>query len=271
MSNAFQIRQPKPPGLTIVRDADGVPHVTADRPAGALWGIGYCHAVDRITQLLMMRILGQGRLCELLSDTAESLQIDQFFRRANWHNNLERQVELLDDETREQCQSYCDGVNSGLAAKKIYVLKLMGYRPDPWSIADSILIMRMTGYLTLAQSQTEVERFFVELVQAGVDPELLAELFPIDPATLDRDLINSITLGERIVPCEILWNQALPRMMASNNWVVAGSKTASGAAIMANDPHLEINRLPNVWYEHLSPPSDFPVPASRALSARTVA
>jgi penicillin amidase len=125
----------------------------------------------------------------------------------------------------------------------------MGYRPDPWSIADSILIMRMTGYLTLAQSQTEVERFFVELVQAGVDPERLAELFPIDPATLDRDLINSITLGERIVPGEMLWNQALPRMMASNNWVVAGSKTASGAAIMANDPHLEINRLPNVWYE----------------------
>ena len=249
MSNKFRIRQPKPPGLTITRDADGVPHVTADRLAGALWGVGYCHAIDRITQLLMMRILGQGRLCELLSDTDESLQIDRFFRRANWYNNIEHQVDLLDDETREKCQSYCDGVNAGLMAKKLYVLKLMGYRPDPWSIADSILIMRMAGYLTLAQSQAEVERFFVELVQAGVDSERLAELFPIGPATLDRDLINSITLGERIVPAEILWNQALPRMMASNNWVIAGGKTASGAAIMANDPHLEINRLPNVWYE----------------------
>ena len=37
--------------------------------------------------------------------------------------------------------------------------------------------------------------------------------------------------------------------MASNNWVVAGSKTASGKPILANDPHLEVNRLPNVWCE----------------------
>ncbi len=37
--------------------------------------------------------------------------------------------------------------------------------------------------------------------------------------------------------------------MASNNWVVSGAKTASGKPILSNDPHLEINRLPNVWYE----------------------
>src|SRR5262249_48370072 len=42
---------------------------------------------------------------------------------------------------------------------------------------------------------------------------------------------------------------ALPRMMASNNWVVAGAKTASGKPFLCNDPHLEINRLPPIWYE----------------------
>lgn len=245
----FRIKPPKPAGLTISRDEHGVPHVAAVELNGAMWGIGYCHATDRTTQLLMMRILGQGRLCELLSDTDESLEIDRFFRRANWHSNLDQQVALLDDHSRDTCQAYCDGVNAGLSARKIYTLKLMGYRPDPWTIADSILIMRMTGYLTLAQSQAEIERFFIELVQAGVDSERLAELFPVDPATLDRDLINSITLSDRLVPSEVLWNRALPRMMGSNNWVVSGSKTASGAALMANDPHLEVNRLPNVWYE----------------------
>jgi len=109
--------------------------------------------------------------------------------------------------------------------------------------------MRMTAYLTLAQSQAEVERFFIEMVQAGVDNKRLAELFPIDPDSFDRDLLRSVNLGERIVPTEVLWKLALPRMMASNNWVVAGSKTRSGKPIMANDPHLEVNRLPNVWYE----------------------
>lgn len=45
------------------------------------------------------------------------------------------------------------------------------------------------------------------------------------------------------------WGIAIPRMMASNNGVISGSKTASGKPIIANDPHLEVNRLPNVWSE----------------------
>jgi len=245
----IRIKQARPAGVSIARDANGIVHISADRFGDTMWGIGYCHATDRTTQILMMRALGQGRVCELLSDSEESLQIDKFFRRANWHNNIEQQVGMLDDDTRRISQAYCDGVNAGLADRKLYVLKLAGLRPQPWTIADSILIMRMTGYLTLAQSQAEVERFFVEMVQAGVDNERLAELFPIDPDSFDRDFISSVNLGERIVPAEVLWKLALPRMMASNNWVVAGSKTRSGKPIMANDPHLEVNRLPNVWYE----------------------
>jgi penicillin amidase len=42
---------------------------------------------------------------------------------------------------------------------------------------------------------------------------------------------------------------ALPTVMASNNWAVAGSRTASGKPLQCNDPHLECNRLPAVWYE----------------------
>ena len=91
---------PKPAGLSIARDANGVPHISADRFDDTMWGIGYCHATDRTTQILMMRALGQGRVCELLSDSDESLLIDKFFRRANWHNNIEQQIELLDDDTQ---------------------------------------------------------------------------------------------------------------------------------------------------------------------------
>ncbi len=247
--NTFNIKGPKPAGLSIHRDEAGIPHIESQDFAGAMWGIGYCHGVDRTTQLLMMRILGKGRLCELLDDSEQSLEIDTFFRRANWHNNIDEQIALLDDETRTTCQRYCDGVNAGLGSRKMYALKLMGYKPEPWTISDIILIMRMAGYLTLSQSQAEVERFFVELVQADVSLDRLAELFPFDPETLDIDSIKEVILGERIVASDVLWNKAMPRMMASNNWVVSGKKTQSGAAIMANDPHLEVNRLPNVWYE----------------------
>jgi len=41
----------------------------------------------------------------------------------------------------------------------------------------------------------------------------------------------------------------------SNNWVVGGIKTKSGAPILANDPHLDLS-LPSIWYElQLSTPS----------------
>ena len=246
---SFSISGPKPEGLRICRDKEGVPHIEAADMKGALWGSGYSHAVDRGTQLMMMRVLGKGRLCELLSDTDESLKIDRFFRRANWHRNLDKEVAKLDEESLDLCQAYCDGINAGFASKKIYALKLMGYQPEPWTISDSILVSRMAGYLTLSQSQAEIERFFIELVQSGISTEKLAELFPIDVSKFDRPLIESIQLQEKIVPNEVIWNQALPRMMASNNWVVSGKKTASGKAIMANDPHLEVNRLPNVWCE----------------------
>jgi penicillin amidase len=245
----ISISGPQPKGLSIHRDAAGVPHIHAEDFSGALWGSGYAHAIDRSTQLSMMRILGAGRLTELLSDTDESLAIDRFFRRANWYNNIDEQISKFDGQTLSLCQSYCDGVNAGFAAKKVSVLKLLGYQPEPWTIRDTILISRMASYLTLAQSQAEVERFFIEMTQAGISTEKLAELFPIDVASFDRDLVESIQLHEKIVPNEVIWNKALPRMMASNNWVIAGKKTASGAAIMANDPHLEVNRLPNVWCE----------------------
>jgi penicillin amidase len=107
----------------------------------------------------------------------------------------------------------------------------------------------MLGYLTLAQSQTEIERMLVEMVQGGVPLDRLEELFPGNLEGLDVDLLQKVSLGERIVPPDVLWSIAAPRMIASNNWVVSGARTASGKPILANDPHLETNRLPNVWCE----------------------
>jgi len=111
------------------------------------------------------------------------------------------------------------------------------------------MISRMVGYLTLTQSQAEIERLFVEMVQAGVDEARLKELFPGILGGLDVDLLQKVILNERIVPPHLLWQTAVPRMIASNNWVISGQKTASGKPIVANDPHLETNRLPNVWSE----------------------
>jgi penicillin amidase len=215
----------------IWRDKHGVCHVEGKDKTEVFGLMGYAHGKDRGMQILLMRILGQGRASELLDSNDQVLEIDKFFRRMNWTG------------------AYCKGVNRAFAEKIPWECKLLRYKPEPWCTEDAILITRMIGYLTLAQSQGEMERLFIEFVQAGMDEERLNELFPGILGGLDIDLIKKIKLQERIVSPASLWNIAAPLMMASNNWAVSGKKTASGKPILSNDPHLEVNRLPNVWYE----------------------
>jgi penicillin amidase len=233
----------------IRRDEHGVPHIESSDEAGLYYGMGYCHAMDRGMQMLLMRVLGQGRGSEFLEASDEMLAIDTFFRRMNWAGGTAAEIDKLTPEAKKFSRAYCDGANAYFAKKIPWEFKLLGYRPEPWKIEDIILLARMVGYLTLAQSQAEIERLFIEMVQAGVSREKLDELFPEILGGLDIELLKKVKLAERIVPVGMKWNHIVPTMMASNNWVISGTKTASGKPILANDPHLETNRLPNVWYE----------------------
>jgi penicillin amidase len=235
--------------VTWARDVHGIPQIVADDLLGLYWGMGYCHAMDRGLQMLIMRVLGQGRAAELLDGSDEMVEVDRFFRRMNWSGGVATEAQKLSPEGRAACEAYCSGANARLAESVPWELKLVRYRPEPWTIGDTLLLARMTGFLTLAQSQGEVERLFVEMVQAGIGDAHLEALFPGSTDGLDRAMVAQVELGERMVPQAVKWAIAAPRMMASNNWCVSGSSTASGAAMLANDPHLEINRLPNVWVE----------------------
>lgn len=235
-------------GLRIERDEHGVPRIMASDETLLYRGLGFCHATDRGLQMLLMRVLGQGRLSEQLDGSANGLRIDLFFRRMNWRRSAIDEVDRLGPQARSVVDAYCGGVNAGFAVAVPWELRLAGYRHEPWRPEDSILLIRMVGYLTLAQSQGEIERLIVEMVQAGVDRAHLAELFPGRLDGLDEALVRSVKLGERLVPPDLRWG-ASARFMASNNWVVSGSRTASTKPLLANDPHLEANRLPAAWYE----------------------
>ena len=233
----------------IWRDKNGVCHVEGQDWREVFALMGYAHGKDRGMQLLLMRILGQGRASELLDSSDEMLEIDTFFRRMNWTGSVSAEIEKLTPDAKELSEAYCDGVNRAFSEKIPWECRLFGFTPEPWCIDDSILISRMIGYLTLAQSQGEMERLLIEFVQAGMDETRLNELFPGILGGLDMDLIKKIKLQQRLVSPTSLWNIAAPVAMASNNWAVSGKKTVSGKPILANDPHLEVNRLPNVWYE----------------------
>jgi penicillin amidase len=235
--------------IEIRRDEHGVRHVSASSERDLYRGLGFCHARDRGMQMLLTRILGRGRAAELLADSDDMLRIDRFFRRLGLGADAAAEVGRIDTDTHSLVEAYCDGVNLALRRRGPWELRLLGVRPEPWTAADSILCSRVAGYVALAQSQGDIERLFVEMVQADVPRSHLDELFPGLLSELDEGLLRRVSLGERVVPSALRWTSLVPRAVASNNWVVAGKKTASGYPILANDPHLEINRLPAVWYE----------------------
>ena len=235
--------------IEIERDAHGTPHVRAADEADLYRGLGYCHGTDRGLQMLLVRILGRGRASEVLEASPEMLRTDAFFRRMNFSGDAAEETARIGPDDRRRVDAYCDGVNRALAERTPWELRLLGYRPEPWSLADTLLTSRVSGFVALAQSQGDLERLFVELVQAGVSRERLEALFPGLLDDVDLDLVARVRLGHRLVPAEVRFASAVPRAVASNNWAVAGRKARDGRALLANDPHLEVNRLPAVWYE----------------------
>lgn len=238
--------------ITIARDRDGVPQIHAAVVDDALFGLGYCHARDRGLQMLLVRTLARGEASAKLKATADMLALDRFFRRMNFGHDAEAELARLSPRARDGQEAYCRGVNAYFdEAGEPWEFRLVGdrLRGAPWSFADIYLTAKVIGYVALAQSQAEVEHWIVEAVQAGLARELLEALFPGRLGGLDEALLRRVKLGDRIVPAALSWTPALPSAAASNNWAVAGSKTASGMPILCSDPHLEINRLPAVWYE----------------------
>ncbi|MCB1160699.1 MAG: penicillin acylase family protein, partial [Leptospiraceae bacterium] len=234
--------------IQIKRSKTGKPIIQAEEERDVYYALGYCNAKDRGLQMLMMRLLGQGRLSEFLDSSDESLKIDLFFRRMNW-GKVNFQESDLKQEVLPLIQAYCKGINDAFSQSLPFELNLLGYKHEDWKIKDSVLLSRMMGYIGLAASQEEMEKLFIEMVQAGIKKERLQELFPDLLHEADFELIKKIKLEHRIVEPSSLWQKGLPRLMASNNWVVSGKRTESKFPILANDPHLEVNRLPNVWYE----------------------
>ena len=242
------------------RDRQGVAQITSTTLEDAHAGLGFCHARDRALQLLLVRILARGQACELLQDTQEMLELDRLFHRWNLAGDAAEEAAALSERARAAAEAYCRGANLYFnKAGAPWELRMLGYKVEPWTIADIFITAKVAGLVALALAQADMERFIIECVQQGISRERLEELFPGQLGGLDEALIRQVHLPERLVPESLKWASVLPRMMASNNWVIAGNKTRSGKPILCNDPHLEVNRLPAVWYEAVlrwGPPGD---------------
>ncbi|HHK41828.1 MAG TPA: hypothetical protein ENJ50_05350, partial [Planctomycetaceae bacterium] len=86
--------------LEIQRDDAGVPHIEAEDLSGALFGLGYMHAVDRGTQVLFARSMALGRACEEIADSPELADTDRFFRRIGLFLDCEQEYAAFPSDLR---------------------------------------------------------------------------------------------------------------------------------------------------------------------------
>jgi penicillin amidase len=204
---------------TVVRDALGVPHISAASWEDAIFLQGYVTAQDRMWQMDGLRRLAAGELAEVVGPSA--LNQDQESRRLRLSRIAEAQAKTLAPEAKTVFAAYARGVNYYLETHRGRLpleFTLLNYHPRPWRIEDTLLAaLQMNRMLTTSWPE-EIRK--LHMLEKG-DPQKIEFLYPA-------------RTGTEVAP-------------GSNAWAVSGTHSASGKPILAGDPHLEWS-IPSPWY-----------------------
>lgn len=232
------------------RDEAGVPHIEAASWLEALYALGYLHALDRPTQIHFARTVAAGRSAERFANRPELVEMDRLLRRAGIHRRLSEEVGMLPQRLRDQLDWYCRGVNDGLSeVGRTLPMWATGYQPLPWDPEGVLLIGNLLSFAGLAVGEQETKRVMLELIQLGIDDDRLRELFSPYLDGVDFEPLRRVNLAKKLSDDALEILADLPRLAGSNAWAVAPERSATGGALLASDPHLEVNRLPAIWYE----------------------
>jgi penicillin amidase len=240
--------------VEIIRDRNAVPHIYASSKDDAYFALGFVHAQDRLWQMEFQRRVGAGRLSEVVGEAA--LNTDKFLRTLGVYHYAQLAVETLDDESKQVLESYVAGINSYLQTRKGPLppeFLVLRHKPEPWQAADVVVWAKMMAWDLSGNWDDELLR---ARMSNHLSPQHIAELYPMYPSNAPIVLPDYKTLYQDL-PLDEIWGISIkpePPGAGSNNWVLAGHKTATGQPMLANDPHLGLG-APSLWYfAHLSMP-----------------
>ncbi|MGZ5001105.1 MAG: penicillin acylase family protein, partial [Methylomonas sp.] len=236
----------------------GVPTISAENREDAMRTLGFLHARDRLFQMELMRRKSAGRLAELFG--ASAVNLDRKQRTYQLSRTAGNIVNDLPAGQRRALQAYVEGVNAYLGQTRVLPPEFLALRhqPEPWTAEDSILVI--LGMFQTLNGQEQDERM-ATVMEKALPADLFAFLTP------DTDDYSTVLVGgtasrrfSQTIPVQAI--AKLPNtdewlahhrvdaenvVAGSNNWVVAGGKTADGRSMIANDMHLGLG-VPNVWY-----------------------
>ena len=282
---------PAGPGgnIDIIRDADDIPHIFAATKLDAFFGLGYVHAQDRLWQMEFQRRIGNGRLSEIFGES--TLPQDRFLRTVGFARAARSAWDHLPDEVHTQLNAYVAGVNAFISTHHGSALPpeftLLRFEPEPWTGPDVIVWVKMMAWDLSSNYSSELMRMDLAaqvgaarmadltppfpqdgLTILGSAPSIVARPFKsLEPDLVARSLstLDSSLKGSRYKqddgPAAAVRDFLLGARIegiGSNNWVVDGTRTASGKPMLANDPHLATH-VPSLWYLAHMTAGDFDV------------
>ncbi len=247
-----------------------VPHVFAQNEQDAYFAQGYVHARFRLWQMQFQVLAAAGRLCEVLGEKVGDNSVleahDRKFRRMGMMLAAENSLKAMESvpEDKQHMEAYAAGVNHYISqlspAQYPVEFKLLDYQPEAWTPLHSALFLKYMSY----DLASDFDDFEATNLRQHLGQELYNKVFPLQADSLDpiapRGTVYNIVNTPIPAAPERLDSlyEAAPSMAfepnkpdpdnGSNNWVIGGSRTASGRPILCNDPHLGLN-LPSLWYE----------------------
>ncbi len=262
-SGALQLSGLEHP-VTVVRDANGVPHIYADTPHDLFMAQGYVQAQDRLWQMEFNRHVGHAQLAELFGK--DLVDEDTFLRTLGIPRAAQRDLQSIEPQTLAPLEWYAQGVNAYIQTHQDNLpleFTLISHKPAAWQPLDTLVWAKVMAYDLGGNYDSE-------LLRAALAKELGADALPIlvPPYPTNGPFIipESVKQFSQIAPQSnpnAAYDIGAPRFsklialnktfgvldegIGSNNWVVDGTKTTTGKPLLANDPHLGI-AMPSVWY-----------------------
>lgn len=251
----------------IVIDHWGIPHIFAASARDAFFVQGYNAARDRLWQIDLWRKRGLGLLAK--SFGASYVDQDRAARLFLYRGDMAKEWAAYAPGTHEATQAFVAGINAYAAEVRAGSkplppeFKLTGTMPDDWQADD---VVRIRSHALVSNVTSEVARARVACAAGIAADRLRRKLEPahtttvpegLDPCDVTDDVLKDYKLATEAVsfvapapstlkstsnpgPVRLAETDANPPEEGSNNWVVSPSHSATGRAILANDPHRQL-------------------------------
>jgi acyl-homoserine-lactone acylase len=237
------------------RNSLGMPLIEAPNFHDALFALGYVHASDRLSQMIGMRALAQGRLAEFAGPGV--IEIDRLMRTVDLRGSAAVSYRNASPRLKQFFEVYARGVNAYIYRYRDKLpmdLARSGQKIEYWKPEDSALIFALVNFGLATNLREEIDSL---ILAQKVGADKLAWLMPTYPDEQlpfdEADKLKNLNLAGNIAGLEGLSGAIasiadlhMAGVAASNNWSITPSHTRSGKSIFANDMHLPL-AMPSLW------------------------